>query len=42
MADHVLDRGRLAEAVGDDIADMPSFGCCESSSFWSRRAHSSK
>lgn len=25
MADHVLDRGRLAEAVGDDIADMAQF-----------------
>ena len=25
MADHVLDRGRLAEAVGNDIADMAQF-----------------
>lgn len=25
MADHVLDRGRLAEAVGNDIADMAHF-----------------
>ena len=25
MADHVLDRGRLIEAVGDDIADMAQF-----------------
>lgn len=25
MADHVLDRGRLTEAVGDDIADMAQF-----------------
>lgn len=25
MADHVLDRGRLAEAVGDDIAGMAQF-----------------
>lgn len=25
MADHVLDRRRLAEAVGDDIADMAQF-----------------
>lgn len=25
MADHVLDRGRLAESVGNDIADMAQF-----------------
>ena len=25
MADYVLDRGRLAEAVSDDIADMAQF-----------------
>ena len=25
MADHVLDRGRLTEAVGNDIADMAQF-----------------
>ena len=42
MADHVLDRGRLAEAVGNDIADMAQFWSCASFSFWSRRAHSSK
>ena len=42
MADHVLDRGRLTEAVGNDIADMAQFWSCASFSFWSRRARSSK
>lgn len=42
MADHVLDRGRLAEAVGNDIADMAQFWMLRKFQFWSRRAHSSK
>ena len=42
MTDHVLDRAHLAEAVGNDIATWPIFGCCGSFSFWSRRASSSR
>lgn len=42
MADHVLDRGRLAEAVGDDIAGMAQFWMLRKFQFWRRRVHSSK
>ena len=42
MTDQVFNRAELAEAVGNDIADMAHFGCCGSFNSRSRRASSSR
>ena len=39
MADHVLDRGRLTEAVGNDIADMAQFWMLRKFQFFGVGAH---